>query len=938
MLCRIKCHLDQSLSLVILYLGYLYKQKLFSPNSLSMMHAPLLISPSAMFWDEAARAIMESPFIANDKKRQHDYSALRVIVPTAVHIQQLKRSLASRSASAFIPPRINTLSMWLALQLPSKSAPTADSERLMGLYSELKQHAWLKTLFSAQRNTDLMPLAQTLLALCDELTQVLFPKMQVDPDAAYERWQAALDQLSPSARTLVSGEAQLVWSIWKTQLDANDPCAIRFAQMQQLAAHATEPLVWVSPVEFDAFETSFLHSYSQKQAVQIIKTDWRAATLSTTYRAAWPELVEAEQTQASLFEMDGEVQPMQPINGLSLYEAKSLEDEAQHAAQTIVDWLSAGKTRVAVIAQDRVVARRVRALLERAQIFVADETGWKLSTSRAAAAIAAWFDVVTTRAETAVLLDFLKSPFVFAELEQKTTQVMAIEMALRRANVCGGWEAVLAALVESPSERDLLSQLGQHAEVSTRTQCTLAEWADMTVEMLDAMGMQAALEKDQVGQQVITLLETIAQDCNTLEQKFSFAEWRAFVTLQLESTPFVDTPTDYRVAMLPLNGARLRVFDAVLMIGADAQHLPSQPQETLFFANGVRRELGLETRESRQREQMRDFAELLFANSEVVLSWQAFQDGEPNAQSPWIARLQLTLERAGLPKIPAHQINLPQAQLKSALVKRPAPSAPQLLPTKLSASAYNTLTACPYQFFATRMLGLFGLDELSDMPEKRDYGDWLHKILTSYHETIRDQHTELAQREHLLTQISEKIFEAELIKSPAALSYYVRWKKAIPAYLAWANQREAQGWQFVFGEKPFEKTLTWPEGSVTLHGRIDRIDHNESGEHAVLDYKTKTQQSLSARLKQLEDHQLAFYGMLSDVPVDYAHYVALEPVKEKTGDVEAPKYAEWQHALNAQVVQTMRAISQGAPLKAMGIESVCEYCDVRGLCRKGVWQ
>ena len=45
----------------------------------------------------------------------------------------------------------------------------------------------------------------------------------------------------------------------------------------------------------------------------------------------------------------------------------------------------AGATPVALVAQDRVLVRRVRALLERMQIDLIDETGWTLSTTRAAA-------------------------------------------------------------------------------------------------------------------------------------------------------------------------------------------------------------------------------------------------------------------------------------------------------------------------------------------------------------------------------------------------------------------------------------------------------------------------------------------------------------------------------------------------------------------------
>ena len=37
-----------------------------------------------------------------------------------------------------------------------------------------------------------------------------------------------------------------------------------------------------------------------------------------------------------------------------------------------------GETPVALIAQDRVLVRRVRALLERSAVVHADETGWRL--------------------------------------------------------------------------------------------------------------------------------------------------------------------------------------------------------------------------------------------------------------------------------------------------------------------------------------------------------------------------------------------------------------------------------------------------------------------------------------------------------------------------------------------------------------------------------
>jgi ATP-dependent helicase/nuclease subunit B len=255
----------------------------------------------------------------------------------------------------------------------------------------------------------------------------------------------------------------------------------------------------------------------------------------------------------------------------------------------------------------------------------------------------------------------------------------------------------------------------------------------------------------------------------------------------------------------------------------------------------------------------------------------------------------------------------------------------------LSASGYNSFVACPYQFFAGRMLGLNALDEFSDMPEKRDYGDWLHRILNVYHTRLRDEPVRPEERAALLGAISEEVFEQALSEHPAALGYYMRWQKAMGPYLEWAAAHEEQGWRFVIGEQALEKPLSWAGGALTLHGRIDRIDEGADGARAVLDYKTRNPAALREKLRDGEDHQLAFYGLLSERPAASGQYVALEPANDKLGAVSAPDYDELQRVLHQQMTAQMAAVAQGAPLPANGVESVCQYCDVRGLCRKGAW-
>ena len=919
----------------------------------------ILIAPSASFWRSAARALLIACREPSGRASQRDFADWRVVLPTFAHAQQLKVALSVELGGTFVLPQFCTLSGWL-MTLPPLSNVVPSSERLMRLYAELRQHGWLKKLFTARRNTDLLPLVQTLLALSDELTQALLPALHAAYGAAADleqRWQHALEQLSPDARNILSDETQLVWSIWKSQLDADDAIAARFSQTLQLAAQANQPLAWISSVAPEPLEQAFLDAYAARQPVLTITLDWRAPALSPTYSIAWPEMVEAATDgsgypdEASHSEI-GQIADPALSTELALCAAQSVEDEAVQGAQMVIDWLQGGKTNLAIVAQDRVVARRIRALLERAQIHVVDETGWKLSTTRAASAISAWFDVVTTRAETRALLDLLKSPFVLNQassdllhdaqdsVANKSALVMKIELLLRRANVLGEWRTVINALSVAPAEQKAVSLLAQQAaQFSGRK--TLRDWIATTTGTLDVLGISAALRADSAGQQILQLLQNIAPSGNNSWQDyaalFSFSEWRALVNLQLDDTSFISAINDWRVVMLPLNGARLRTFDAVLMVGADADHLPSQPQERLFFANTVRRELGLATRESRQRQQLRDVVELLAMNPRVVLSWQAHKDGEPNPVSPWIQRLQLTLARRGVAALPQRRATIAAQSLQPIPSAMPAPAAAQLTPKRLSASGYNSFIACPYQFFAERMLGLAALDELSDLPEKRDYGGWLHQILETYHETLRDQPCPPEQREALLVDISKKLFDSIIARNPAALGYYARWQKVIASYVVWANEHEASGWRFMFREQAYEKPLSLADRELTLHGRIDRIDENDAGERAVLDYKTINLIVLNKKLKDHEDHQLAFYGLLSDRPVAVAHYVALETTKDKVGDVSMPDYEQAQRALAAQITINMQAIASGVGLPANGSESVCQYCDVRGLCRKGAW-
>lgn len=898
------------------------------------------ISPGARFWTDAAQRLTDRA-----EALHVPLASCMVLVPTPGHSALLRQGLSEQLGPSFLPPTIQTLDDYLRLRAPQDVAalPSSRAERLLELYASLRQTPWLKKLFAARRNTDLLPLAQTLIDIADELTQSLLPVALAQPDSVGDRWRAALASLSPRGMTLLSDEAQLVWQLWQVERDARDPGVVRHQALQCLANQATAPLFWCGFEQPDAIAAAFLSTWNQHQPVETIALDWRVDALPALFALSWPELTspdanvthaaQAENLIAGLEQTSAHHQ-VRAAQTLSLCPAASMEQQAQSAAQIIVDWVASGRQRIAVIPQDRLVARRLRALLERADIVVADDTGWKLSTTRAASVLHAWIALASSGGDVMRLLDFLQSPFQQHPSLEDIGQRKAMEAALIATGVGGGWNAIDHALNAQAELRAWVAAIAQHAS-RYRAARHVSAWVEATKQMFDAAGLTAAMVADSAGAQVLATLEQLAAQTEHLQQTLSLAEWRALVDLQLEQTVYSAARHDLRVMMVPLSASTLRQFDAAIVLSVDADHLPSRPTEALFFAESVRRELGLETRDQRQRTQLRQFASLLISCPEVVLCWQATRDGAHVAPSPWIQRLDLTLALAGLDSLPLIKPVLGQVTMLHQPLSQPKPSAPALLPKTLSASGYNTLFICPYQFFASRMLTLSAAEALIETPERRDYGQWLHTILQYYHESVLARGTPYDQRVALMAQISDQVFDEVIATHPAAIGFRARWLKRQAAYVEWANQHERDGWQFAFGEQSLERLIEWDCGSVKLKGKVDRVDRHESGDIAVLDYKSGRKRALQNRMMQREDHQLPFYALLIEPTPVRAAYVTID--EEQPATIDADDLVVWRDALQTQLQDQFTLIGKGAALPASGVGESCSWCAVRGLCRKGAW-
>lgn len=870
------------------------------------------VSVSAAFFDRIARRIL-----AAHANALPDLRGITVLLPNFHVAQPLAQALMRLAQRpALLLPQMVTLNEW-AQSVSLDERVVSDSQRSALLYQLLRDKKWFE-------QADLWGMTQELLGLFDELTQSLHA---LPHDA--EAFAAAVQQVYQARQnSTLQLEARLVFELWHAMQSGNELDGARAYQQRlaQLAAQASQPLYVLRTSDWTALEQRFLDEYEQRAMVKVFDLREMDAPWSGLFSDVSVGLRSRTIPQLG--------------DTLRFFAATSLEQEARAAAMQVRLWLQAGKRDIAIVAQDRVVARRMRALLERAEVLVTDETGWTFATLSVSTVLERWLTALQSDFYHHDMLDLLKSPFIFADTlaGERKSAVYQLEQLLRKQGVVAGLEKFIGLAAHETLLHQPLARLRQAAALLEQgKKKTLGAWLAALRESLNVLGIDVGLQQDDAGQQLLRALETWQQELHSDEGRYRFTEWRRWLAQQLDTETFRDSSIDSPVRFTHLAATRWRAFDAVLLLGCDADHLPSVADGGRWFNDAVRSSLNLPTRSTHAARQRDDLLALLTLNDCVRVTWQRDRNGEESLLSPYLEMLRdlhaLTYDddlserdlHAYLATEELHALSLTQ-------VRQPAPAAATgIVPMSVSISAYNSLVACPYQFYARHILRLNELDEVQEGIEKRDYGDRVHQILQRFHERYAQvsAHPD-DELEAVLREISTEVFADLLQQDFAARAWLARWYASLPAYIEWQMDNEAQGWRYAESESAFD----WQLEGVRLRGRIDRLDVN-GDEKLVLDYKTQSEQVLRNKLKEPgEDVQLACYAYAHEAAD--AAFVSIEngKVKRVQPKQDMPLLAQ----LNAERLEhVMASVYGGAGLPANGIDAVCGYCEMRGLCRKGEW-
>ena len=612
------------------------------------------------------------------------------------------------------------------------------------------------------------------------------------------------------------------------------------------------------------------------------------------------------------------------LGHIALHTCADAEDEAERAAACVLRQIEVGRVPVALIAGDRLLTRRINALLIERGAQLRDETGWKLSTTHAAAQLMAALHACAPRASTDEVLDWLKLAPAFDARQQR-----ALERRLRRDAV-RGWPQAALLTGDQP-----LTQHIESLRVPMRAARPLADWLPALRTLLQGCGLWPLLAADVAGNAVIDALglsdEALAdwRDWPAAQRRMGLAEFTRWVGEALEAASFRPPhPAAAQVVVLPLTQLLGRPFAALVLPGADEQRLPAAPEPPGPWSAAQRQALHLPTREDLRDAQAAAWA-LALRVPQVDVLWRHTDDsGEPLLPSPLVQALQLQeLAALGAEGREARFIQIRPTE-------RPQPRGDALPTQPLSASGYEMLRACPYRFFALRQLGLAEEGELDVDIDKRDWGNWLHDTLRGFHEALRVAPD--ADRLTLIDAAAEAATEAlgPGLEPGEFMPFAVAWPTLRDAYLQWLAKHEAGGAQF----KLAEESIDTQRGPLRLKGQIDRIDEVTDGATLLIDYKTEPLARTRDRIKAgNEDTQLPFYALLSGADAPRAAYLNLAE-REVPSLHELPELRMLAAQLYEGMAHDLARIAAGEPLPALGEGSVCGWCDARGLCRKDFWK
>jgi ATP-dependent helicase/nuclease subunit B len=671
------------------------------------------------------------------------------------------------------------------------------------------------------------------------------------------------------------------------------------------------------------------------------------------------------------------------LDGVTVIEAAEEREEALAIAILMREALERPEASVAFITANRGLARRVQAELCRWDIMVEDSAGVGLDETPAGTFVQLFLRAGLTR-EGGAILALLRHPFTRAGFDEADFRslVDALEILVLRGRFFSAAQSLQERVryaLDNPPYR-------AHPAVA-RIPDTLRGWLPRLAKTLDDLfrPFAAGAPAQSLGEfarDLFSTLRLISQDeagLSALDGEASATSLGALLDeigahagacliapealgsaldLLMGGTTLPPGTGHPRAAILGQLESRLIAADRVIVGGLNEGSFPPAAQEGPFLNRSMRIDLGLQPPERRIGQSAHDFG-MLAGNREIFLTRARREGEQPSMASRFLRRLaafvgddhwKMVLARGETMLALARRLDAPETFVTLA-PPMPVPAVPRV-PARLSITEIETLRRDPYAIYARHILGLVPLEPIDPEIDARERGTLLHACLEDY--ARRDPPEDPEQAGDLLRAIGEAHFAAIRQERELYQFWWQRFLAIVPDFVAFDRRRREAGWT-VLPEVGGKVPLVLPSGdSLTISGKVDRVEINAAGELAIFDYKSGLAPSSptigSGLAPQLPiSAALARAGAFADVPAgaDVASlaYVTIGgsgPLAEKPvdpGKAKAESLGELVERNWRRLVDDLDAIATGAAAyqsrKAVKAGSVGDYDH---LARVDEWQ
>jgi len=713
-----------------------------------------------------------------------DLSHITVLLPDVSHAARCRECLLHQAKQhgchALLGPNIKTLQTWANTTSIATKPVISDYARELILVEALLDHPdlygqgspWLlaKSLLELfnQLSRNLVKLPDTLeqftgiLSKAYGINKQIIDSLNKEAHIVYTLWQAMQEQLKSQhlldRETAYSlGLSQLGQSLSTdiaiyitgfttfTRAESDWINTVADNQLLKIIIHGQRP----DPVTSESNlvdSTTSISQFTQELLSYIalpvsLEDSTNPFSESIDYIFLWDKGTFIE--RAENFQRRYNHSPIQEY--IEVYLATSAENEAQAIDLQIRIWCLAGLSNIAIVTENRKLARRVRALLERSEIHISDSAGWALSTTSASTTIERLLQVVEEDFHYQPLLDLLKSPFIFSNMDRQHLLETAYRFErgiVEHENIASGMQRYLDSIAHTKNKLppamakyydDIPILLGSLDKSVQKLKTLLlgkhppVEFIESLLETLEALGIKDSLTADDAGYRVITELKLMSDACRFADLHIDWLSFRVWLGETLESYNFQPVNNSSQVQLLSLSQSSLNNFDAVIIAGMEKEFLPGFHASSPFFNDEVRASLGLGTQKQYQLMRFYQFRQLLESDTsqssskqhkKILLTARKQQGDEEILSSPWLEAIQSMYKQTYGHSLDAHKLDtLLKSSATELITSSPEPLPNKsdranvvvdknLIPKSISASGYQQLLDCPYQYYAARCLHL----------------------------------------------------------------------------------------------------------------------------------------------------------------------------------------------------------------------------------------